>query len=694
MKKILSLFCLLTATVFAQKAETIAFIAPMSPASEVPAVNIQASGTGVLWFHLLRDASGAITSGSVDFTVHYNVPTAVTFTGLHIHDGGSTVAGPVVINTGIGAGAASVASAENGRGVISRQAQVLPTDATALALIKRIIDNPSVAYVNIHTTDNPGGVIRGQLRRAEVTYLMGVMSPKKEVPVVDSTASGIGSIVALRAFDPTGFAAGWVGFEVDYNMGAQATITGLHIHTGGPTIAGPVTISSGLGAGAASITTAASGAGNVTIGVEIQPNAAPATLAALNGIFDSPGDYYVNMHTTVFGGGVIRSQLSRTEMIKFPFVASPANEVPAVTGIAATGAGLIDIRALRDRTGAITAARVNFDFSHRFPAAAEITGLHIHDGNSTVAGPVTINTGINAATSVKSDTGFGNVSRTLNVSSGQPLASLNDVVINPENHYVNMHTVVNPGGVLRSALAADNAKAPVIRAVINGVSDVTLKTVAQGGLVTIFGDDLVKVGSLVEGLDDTSLPKSLDGTSVKIGGVDAPILWVDTDPAKSTPSFIVAQVPFETAVGTQSVVVKTANGTSNSMNVDVAAVAPGVFFDSESTIAVKASDFSLVRGDNQARAGDVLAIICTGLGQTNPALATGQVSQTPAIVSGTVTATIGGVNAVVSRATTLAGQPGYYMVLATMPTGVPAGKANVVVKVGTSTSNTTSMPVR
>ena len=57
-----------------------------------------------------------------------------------------------------------------------------------------------LAYANIHTTDNGGGLMRGQLRRAEVTYLMGVMSPKKEVPVIDSTASGIGSRCCASAY--------------------------------------------------------------------------------------------------------------------------------------------------------------------------------------------------------------------------------------------------------------------------------------------------------------------------------------------------------------------------------------------------------------------------------------------------------------------------------------------------------------
>ena len=212
--------------------------------------------------------------------------------------------------------------------------------------------------------------------------------------------------------------------------------------------------------------------------------------------------------------------------------------------------------------------------------------------------------------------------------------------------------------------------------------------------MTIFGNDLVKVSSLLEGVDDTRLPTSANGTSVKIGGMDAPIMWVANDLTKSTPAYIVAQVPFETPVGPQPVVVTSANGTSAAMNVTVAAVAPAVFFDEEGTIAIKTADFSLVRGNNAAQAGNVLAVICTGLGQFSPALATGQIPLTATPVAGTVTAQIGGVDARVMSATALVGQPGYYMVLVMMPTGVPAGRANVVVRIGGSSSNTTTMSVR
>ena len=37
-----------------------------------------------------------------------------------------------------------------------------------------MLTDPSGFYVNMHTTDNPGGVIRGQLQRAEMVVLMGL----------------------------------------------------------------------------------------------------------------------------------------------------------------------------------------------------------------------------------------------------------------------------------------------------------------------------------------------------------------------------------------------------------------------------------------------------------------------------------------------------------------------------------------
>ena len=80
-------------------------------------------------------------------------------TGFHIHEGGSSENGPVVVGfdvTGL------VASAGSTR--ISRSVTLTSTTDVDKALA--IARNPSEYYLNLHTTENPSGEIRGQLRRS------------------------------------------------------------------------------------------------------------------------------------------------------------------------------------------------------------------------------------------------------------------------------------------------------------------------------------------------------------------------------------------------------------------------------------------------------------------------------------------------------------------------------------------------
>src|SRR5205085_2649928 len=111
-----------------------------------------ASGQATIAAHLVFDSTGKVVSGSVDFSVNYTVGADVTFTGLHIHKGNSSVAGPVTINTGL-SGSNTVAAAA-GSGNVTRQAQVKPDDATGLDTINGMLADPSQFYVNIHTTVN------------------------------------------------------------------------------------------------------------------------------------------------------------------------------------------------------------------------------------------------------------------------------------------------------------------------------------------------------------------------------------------------------------------------------------------------------------------------------------------------------------------------------------------------------------
>src|SRR5688500_10078683 len=214
MTKLLSIALLTACAVFSQTAETIPFRAILSPANEVPPVSINGSGAATVWMHVIRDAQGRVTSASVDFDVNFTLPAANNVVGLHIHPGAAGVNGPVVIDTGIRA-AEPVEVGTTGR--IQRQAQVSASTAAAHEAVNGILPNPAGFYLNIHTTEFPGGVMRGQLQRAEMVVLIGEMSPANEVPpIAGLNASAICTVVALRTRDNSGAAtSGLVIFDAN-----------------------------------------------------------------------------------------------------------------------------------------------------------------------------------------------------------------------------------------------------------------------------------------------------------------------------------------------------------------------------------------------------------------------------------------------------------------------------------------------
>lgn len=127
----LVLFLLLSVSAGAQT-----FVANLNGANEVPPAD--------------PDGTGTATVTLVGTTVNYTINVAnITLppVGQHIHLGAAGVNGPIVIAlTGTWVGGTLVGSTTT-------------DNATANA----IITNPAGWYVNVHTTDFPGGAIRGQL---------------------------------------------------------------------------------------------------------------------------------------------------------------------------------------------------------------------------------------------------------------------------------------------------------------------------------------------------------------------------------------------------------------------------------------------------------------------------------------------------------------------------------------------------
>ena len=686
----------------AQSVDTTPFLVVMQPGNEVPAITDTSSANAIIWVHVVKDASGNVTSGSVDFDVSTKFSSAVTVTGLHIHNGAAGVSAGIVIPTDL-SGANTLPIDATGKLRIQKQVQFPTTpDVVEVSTIRDLLENPQGYYANIHTTDHGGGAMRGQLMRADMKVLMGLMSPKNEVPPTGVNASGVASVVLLRAHDATGaVGAATALFNMDYtgfDASAGTVFTGFHIHSQTVGVNGGVVINTGL-SGTNTVAIDPSGSGNLAPPpVAMSPLDASWATAGINGelntvnsLFDTPANQYINAHTDKFGGGVMRDQMRNTEQSVFQVTLLPANETPPVAGLTATGPTRIPVFVLRNADGSVAAGATLFDVNVRgFPAPTTITGLHIHQAAAGVAGPIVIFSGVDgAANKVVSATGNGNIFKLVNVSTAAGITALNALIQNPSGFYANVHTTVNGGGAMRAQLTPALALPAVTGIAAAGSAIITA---APGSIVSIFGTGLSPVTSDLSGFTGiTALTTAMDGITVTIGGVKAPFYFV-------SPGQLNVQVPFEVAVGPQPVVVTTGGGASTAFTLTVASTAPSIFTDSNGTAAIveNGGTFPVITATNKAKAGDAILIYSTGLGQVTPAALTGVLLQPPAggfNNTGTVTVTIGGQNAVVIYSIASPFFTGLYQTAVTVPSGV-TGSVAVVLSSGTTKSNSVNIAVQ
>jgi hypothetical protein len=139
------------------------FTAVLSPANEVPAIigaEAAGSGTATITLNLTKDVYGSVTAATADFSVTViGFPEGTALTAAHIHSGAAGTNGNVLINTGLTPGEAVFAT---GGGTFTKSGISITVDQA-----NAIMANPSGFYFNIHTTDNPNGVARGQLAPAQ-----------------------------------------------------------------------------------------------------------------------------------------------------------------------------------------------------------------------------------------------------------------------------------------------------------------------------------------------------------------------------------------------------------------------------------------------------------------------------------------------------------------------------------------------
>jgi hypothetical protein len=144
-------------------------LARLSGAEEVPAVATTASGYAQVNINTAADA--------INYALMIDKAAATTFTASHIHVGAAGTNGPPIfflcggaapacpIATGVVAGSLTAAN------LVPQAAQGINTFADALAAIRS-----GHAYVNVHTTQFPGGEIRSQIGNF-VTLQAGAAGP-------------------------------------------------------------------------------------------------------------------------------------------------------------------------------------------------------------------------------------------------------------------------------------------------------------------------------------------------------------------------------------------------------------------------------------------------------------------------------------------------------------------------------------
>src|SRR5713101_4532678 len=133
------------------------------------------------------------------------------------------------------------------------------------------------------------------------TFKAELKAANENPPIADAEASCTGNATVT-------FTATTAKFDVVISGCPAGTAINIgHIHEGATGVNGGVKISTGLVAGDLTLT-----GGGVTCSKTATPAGPPAWDAALiSAIMANPSGYYVNFHSTLHGGGVIRGQLTK-----------------------------------------------------------------------------------------------------------------------------------------------------------------------------------------------------------------------------------------------------------------------------------------------------------------------------------------------------------------------------------------------
>ncbi|MGQ0614698.1 MAG: CHRD domain-containing protein [Planctomycetaceae bacterium] len=346
----------------------------------------------------------ATSPTSVDFVIAMGTPSVTALSMAHIHVGGPTVNGGILVDLGGAPGALL----DPALGTLSG------TAAISAETLARILANAGGFYVNVHTAAAPAGVARGQLAAGPMEF-NAALRGDEEVPVAVASATG----GATLRFDS--FTTGHMILAVHPDIGIGA-MTMAHLHSGAAGVNGPVVIDLLVGADLILNGPTASAEGSIGL--------TPSLFAR---VCANPAAFYVNVHSAGAPGGLARGQLS--DRPRNFFAALDGDNETVVVDPAAAGTLSLVVEG---------AARCSFTLVMTNPAPGVLTAGHVHDGIAGVNGPALIDllggTGITISGSLLT----GNATFT-----GRTFARL---MAAADRFYGNVHSAAAPAGLARGQL--------------------------------------------------------------------------------------------------------------------------------------------------------------------------------------------------------------------------------------------------
>jgi hypothetical protein len=301
-------------------------------------------------------------------------------------------------------------------------------------------------YVNVHTTANPGGEIRGQILAAETQAFWTALSGAKEVGPVDSQASGLAYLALSPDMSQLYYRLMVAGIE---------NVTASHIHE------------AAVGQNGGVVFPLYTGGGDFGPGSPVSSVLTP-TLSQVTAMMG--GDYYINVHTTDHPSGEIRGQVgSYDPRSDYHALLTGAEEVPPVT---TTAVGVAHL--------SLSSDLASLDFEVAVDNIANVTASHIHTGwpgqNGSVAHPLYPGGG---------SFGPGNpVTGTLSLNAQNVLDLISGY------YYVNVHTTGTPSGEIRGQVSGVSQ----FDATLAGSQEVPpVTTSASGKAVFALSDDATEL---------------------------------------------------------------------------------------------------------------------------------------------------------------------------------------------------------